>query len=92
MDAYIIEYGLASIDRLVFYNAFAIWRENMGKQGVNLQDSRYGFRAAILSVTRIFARRAMSQGIAKNPRIHDIHRKRSIVTFYFFVLNSKNRD
>ena len=64
----------------------------MGKQGVNLQDSRYGFRAAILSVTRIFARRAMSQGIAKNPRIHDIHRKRSIVTFYFFVLNSKNRE
>ena len=34
----------------------------------------------------------MSQGIARNPRIHDIHRKRSIVTFYFFVLYSKNRN
>ncbi len=75
------EYGLASIDRLVFYNAYAIWRENMGAEGVNLQDSRYGFRSAIMAVTRSFAGRAMGKGIAKNPRICDISRKRSIVIY-----------
>ena len=53
----------------------------MGKQGVNLQDTRYGFRAAMLSVTREFARRAMCQGIAKNPRQTQIMRNRSTVTF-----------
>ena len=49
------EYGLARIDRLVFYNAYAIWREVHGNQGINLQDSRYGFRAASLECVREFA-------------------------------------
>ena len=53
----------------------------MGKQRVNLQDTRYGFRAAMLSVTREFARRSMCQGIAKNPRQTQIMRNRSTVTF-----------
>ena len=66
------EYGLARIDRLVFYNAYAIWREAHGNQGINLQDSRYGFRAASLVCVREFAWRAMCECIPKKsskPRI-----------------------
>ena len=56
----------------------------MGKQGVNLQDTRHGFRAAMRSVTREFARIVMCQGIAKNPRQTQIMRNRSTVNFMCF--------
>ena len=74
------EYGLARFDRLVFYNAYAIWRENQGKAGANLQDSRFQFRSAVLECTREFARRAMAAGITKRTRAKQIDRMRSVVT------------
>ena len=74
-----VEYGLARLDRLVFYNAYAIWRENQGKAGANLQDSRYQFRSALLECTREFARRAMAAGITKRNRIKQLDRMRNIV-------------
>ena len=46
---------MSRIDRLAFYNAYAVWRENMGEQGVNLQDERYGFRCQITQAMREFA-------------------------------------
>ena len=73
------EYGLARLDRLWFYNSYAIWRENMGKEGVNLQDPRYGFRHFVVGCAREFARRAMVAGIVKNYRTHAIHKMRSVV-------------
>ena len=73
------EYGLARLDRLWFYNSYAIWRENMGKEGVNLQDPRYGFRHFVVGCAREFARRAMVAGIVKNHRTHAIHKMRSVV-------------
>ena len=51
-----VEYGLARLDSLVFFNAYAIWRENQVKAGANLQDSRYQFRNALLECTREFTR------------------------------------
>ena len=78
-----VEYGLARFDRLVFYNAYAVWRENQGKAGANLQDSRFQFRSAVLECTREFARRAMVAGIAKRSRAKQMERMRSV------VINSK---
>ena len=52
------DYGLATFDRLVFYNAYAVWRENQGKAGANLQNSRFEFRSAVLESTREFSQRA----------------------------------
>ena len=78
-----VEYGLARFDRLVFYNAYAVWRENQGKAGANLQDSRFQFRSAVLECTREFARRAMAAGIAKRSRAKQMERMRSV------VINSK---
>ena len=75
-----VEYGLARFDRLVFYNAYAIWRENQGKAGANLQDSRFQFRSALLECTREFARRAMAAGITKRNRAKQIDRMHSVVT------------
>ena len=86
------EYGLARIDRLVFYNAYAIWREVHGNQGINLQDSRYGFRAASLVCVREFAWRAMCECIPKNPRDHELHRKRATVILHlknFILISNK---
>ena len=57
------EYGLARLDRLRFYNSFALWRENMVKEGVNLRDPRYGFRHFAVQCAREFARSAMVAGI-----------------------------
>ena len=59
---------MARIDRLAFYNAYAVWRENMGEKGVNLQDVRYGFRSQITEAMREFARRAMRAGVSKRKR------------------------
>ena len=58
------------IENEIFYNAYAIWRENQGKAGANLQDSRFQFRSAVtlLECTREFARRAMAAGITKRNR------------------------
>ena len=75
----IFEYGVARLDRLVFYNAYAIWREKMGEDGVNLQDPRYSFKAATLECTREFVRRAMCEEISKKPRNAELARKRSTV-------------
>ena len=80
-----VEYGLARLDRLVFYNAYAIWRENQGKAGVNLQDSRYQFRSALLECTREFARRAMAAGITKRNRSKQLDRMRNIVPHQIFL-------
>ena len=77
------EYGLARLDRLWFYNSYAIWRENMGKEGVNLQDPRYGFRHFAVQCAREFARRAMVAGIVKNHRTHAIDKMRSVVNTLF---------
>ena len=74
-----VEYGLARFDRLVFYNAYAVWRENQGKAGANLQDSRFQFRSAVLECTREFAHRAMAAGIAKRSRAKQMERMRSVV-------------
>ncbi len=80
------EYGLARIDRLVFYNAYAIWREVLGNRGANLQDSRYGFRAASLACVREFAWRAMCEAIPKKPRNNELARKRATVIVHFKIL------
>ena len=78
------EYGLARLDRLWFYNSYTIWREIMGKKGVNLQDPRYGFRHfAVQQCAREFARRAMVAGIVKNHRTHAIDKMRSVVITLF---------
>ena len=71
---------MARIDRLAFYNAYAVWRENMGEKGVNLQDVGYGFRSQITEAMREFARRAMRAGVSKNFRQREIDRKRALVT------------
>ena len=71
---------MARIDRLAFYNAYAVWRENMGEKGENLQDFRYGFRAQITDSMLEFARRAMRAGVSKNFRQREIDRKRALVT------------
>ena len=71
---------MARIDRLGFYNAYAIYRENMGKKQVNLQDQRYGFRAQMVLAMREYARRAMVAGVSKNSRTKEVDRKRSVVT------------
>ena len=70
---------MARLDRLVFYNAYAIWREAMGEQGVNLKDIRYGFNAVTLECTREFARRAMCEDLPDRPRNHELVRKRCMV-------------
>ena len=70
---------MARIDRLGFYNAYAIYRENMGKKQVNLQDQRYGFRAQMVLAMREYARRAMVVR-RKNWRTKEVDRKRSVVT------------
>ena len=60
----------------------------MGNAEVNLQDSRYGFRAASLSCAREFARRAMLENVAKNPYQSALQRKRHVVTKLIPVLHS----
>ena len=80
---------MARIDQLAFYNAYAVWRENMGEQGVNLQDERYGFRCQITQAMREFARRAMRAGVSKNFRQREIDRKRALVKKFTFC-NSEN--
>ena len=80
-----VEYGLARLDRSVFYNAYAIWRENQGKAGANLQDSRYQFRSALLECTREFARRAMAAGITKRNRSKQSDRMRNIIPHQIFL-------
>ena len=76
---FIFEYGVARLDRLVFYNSYAIWREKMGEQGVNLQDSRYSFKAATMECTREFLRRVMCEENSKKPRNAELAHKRSTV-------------
>ena len=56
---------MSRIDRLVFYNAYVVWKENMGKRGVNLRDIRYGFSCQMTQAMREFARRAMRAGVSK---------------------------
>ena len=73
---------MASFDRLVYYNAYACWREARGKEGVNLQDSRYGFRHQMIEPVRIFARRAMVHELPKRVRSKDIDRIRSVVNHF----------
>ena len=51
----------------------------MGKEGVNLQDPRYGFRHFVVGCAREFAHRAMVAGIVKNHRTHATHKMRSVV-------------
>ena len=80
---------MARIDRLAFYNAYAVWRENMGEQGVNLQDERYGFRCQITQAMREFARRAMRAGVSKNFRQREIDRKRALVKNLHFMFPGK---
>ena len=81
----ILEYGLARLDRLVFYNSYAIWREVMGEKGVNLKDSRYGFNAMKLEVMREFARRAMCEELPKSPRNAELFRKRAEVNMILCI-------
>ena len=71
---------MARIGRLGFYNAYAVYRENMGKQQVNLQDARFGFRAEMVFAMRDYARKAMVAGVSKNWRTKEVDRKRSVVT------------
>ena len=66
---------MARVDRLGFYNAYAVFCENLGKSGVNLQDQRYGFRAQIITAMREFSRRAMRVGVAKNIRVREMEKK-----------------
>ena len=56
---------MSRIDRLAFYNAYAVWRENIGERGVILRDIRYGFSCQITQAMREFARRAMREGVSK---------------------------
>jgi len=58
---------MSQIDRLAFYNAYDVWKENMGEREVNLRDIRYGFSCQITQAMREFARRAMSRSL-KNFR------------------------
>ena len=51
----------------------------MGKEGVNLQDPRYGFHHFAMQCAREFTRRAMVAGIVKNHRIYAIDKMRSVV-------------
>ena len=83
-----VEYGLARLDRLVFYNAYAIWWENQGKDGPNIQDSRYQCRSALLECTREFARRAMAAGITKRNRSKQLDRMRNIIPHQIFLESS----
>ena len=93
LDFYLqVEYGLARFDRLVFYNAYAIWGENLGKAGANLQDSRFQFQSAVLECTREFARRAMAAGITKRNRAKQIDRIRNVVTSYYQQICRKNSE
>ena len=71
---------MARIDRLGFYNAYAVYRWNMGKQQVSLQDPRYGFRAQMVLAMCEYARRDMVAGVSKNWRTKEVDRKRSVVT------------
>ena len=71
---------MARVDRLGFYNSYAVYRENTGKKQVNPQDPRYGFRAQMVLAMREYARRAMVAGVSKNGRTKEIDRKRSVVT------------
>ena len=71
---------MARIDRLAFYNAYAVWREVMGAVGSNIQDVQYGFRNQIMNATREFARRAMCENLVKKLRTKDIDKKRALVT------------
>ena len=70
----ISECGLSMV-----WQSLIVWRENQGKAGVNLQDSRYQFRSALLECTREFARRAMAAGITKRNRSKQLDRMRNIV-------------
>ena len=72
---------MARIDQLPFYNSYAVWRENMGKRNVNLQDARYGFRSQTIGAMREFARRAMRVQITKNVRVRKLDKKRNVVRF-----------
>jgi len=65
--------------RTDFDNSYAIWRENMGKERVNLQDPQYRFHHFALQCAREFAHRAMVAGIVKNHRTHAIDKMRSVV-------------
>ena len=51
----------------------------MGKEGANLQDSRYGFRPFAVQCAREFARRVMVAGIVKNHRTYALDKMRSVV-------------
>ena len=47
---------------------------------MNLQDQQYGFRAQIMTAMREFCLRAMRVGVAKNVRVREMKKNRSIVT------------
>ena len=85
------EYGLARFDRLVFYNGYAIWRENQRKASAKIQDSRFEFRSAVLECTRKFARRAMAAGITKRTRAKQIDRMRNVVISHYQQTYRKNQ-
>ena len=55
---------MSQIDRLAFYNAYDVWKENMGEREVNLRDIRYGFSCQVTQAMREFARRAMRAGVS----------------------------
>ena len=55
---------MSRIDRIAFYIAYAVWREDMGERGVNLRDIRYGFSCQVTQAMREFARRAMKAGVS----------------------------
>ena len=71
---------MAGIDRLAFYNAYAVWREVMGAAGSNLQDVQYGFQSQIMNATREFARHGMCENLVKKLRTKEIDKKRALVT------------
>ena len=50
---------MARVDRLGFYNAYTIYRGNIGKKQVNLQDQRYGFRTQMVLAMRTYTRKVM---------------------------------
>ena len=83
-----VEYGLARLDRLVFYNAYAIWRENQGKAGANLQDSRYqNFEAHSLNIrANLLAELwVMVAWIAKRNRSKQLDRMRNILPHQIYL-------
>ena len=72
----------------MYYNAYAVWREVSGKAEINLRDSRYGYRAAVLSCAREFGRRAMAECLT-DVRKNMFTRQRQIVMFILFFLGEK---